>query len=199
MDNLTNGPEPGRIINVTSVAYKNGSVDLNDIHKSSLNGEEKLTELYYQSKLANVLFTDALSRKEEYKDKVTCNCLNPGVVHTSIDRYSTIPLYALSVYMYKPFQWFIMKTPKQGAQTSIYLAAEPSLVKTTGSYYDDCSFVSKTSDICDCDLADEFWDKSIAWSQLDRRHKEMHQENVALSTNQTNTKIQSMENNSQAR
>ncbi|XP_018669257.2 retinol dehydrogenase 13-like [Ciona intestinalis] len=176
MDNLTNGEQPGRIINVTSAAYERGSLDLEDVEKSSLEGEEKLTELYYQSKLANVLFTDALSRKEELKNRITCNCLNPGVVHTNIDRYSTIPLYALSVYLYKPFQWFIMKTPLQGAQTSLYLSTEPTLSKTTGSYFDDCEFVSKTSEICDCELADKLWEASKIWTRLNERHTSVSHE-----------------------
>lgn len=71
-------------------------IDLDDIDKSSIEGDERLSQLYYQSKLANVCFTDSLDRLSisKYEGKFTANSLNPGVVNTAISRYSNVPFYS---------------------------------------------------------------------------------------------------------
>lgn len=53
---------PSRIVNVSSVAHKNGK-----INKEDLNSDKKYSpsEAYAQSKLANVLFTKELAKKLE--------------------------------------------------------------------------------------------------------------------------------------
>ena len=61
---------------------------------------------------------------------MTANALHPGVVHTafSSEDPSTLARVAL------PFMRF-MKTPAQGAATSIYLAASPDVQGITGQYF----------------------------------------------------------------
>ena len=75
----------GRIINVSSEAYRHGQIDFDDLN---LVSSRKYTafKAYAQSKLANMLFTRSLSKRLE-GTKVTVNALHPGGVHTEIARY----------------------------------------------------------------------------------------------------------------
>lgn len=167
MEKITNGSAPGRVINVSSAAYAKGQLDLNDIEKSNLEeSDEKLTELYYQSKLAIMLFTDSITRRFP---NMTANALHPGVTKTSIGRYSDAPFYAVGMILYKPFQWFAMKTPRQGAQTSIYLSVASDVEGISGAYFDDCEEVSKVSKLCDCQNGDQLWEMSEQWTDLKER------------------------------
>ncbi|XP_076801294.1 retinol dehydrogenase 13-like [Clavelina lepadiformis] len=188
LEKLTNGEEPGRVINITSDAYKQGSIDLENIDKSDVEGEERLNQLYYQSKLANVLFTDSLNRrsKSEYNEKLVSNCIHPGIVDTNISQYSTVPFYVAPMYsLFKPFKLLTaMKTPLQGAQTSIHLATDPSLTHKSGWYYSDCESIAPTCDLCDGDLADQLWKKCEEWTDLAERRnkiKPKNQNNIATS------------------
>lgn len=159
----------GRVINLSSEAYSQGKLDINDLDKSDMEeNDEKLTELYYQSKLAVMLFTEAMSRKQS---NVTVNAVNPGISSTLIGRHSVVPLYAVGMHIYKPFQWIALKTPVQGAQTSVYLSVASELEKKSGSYFYDCEEVSKICDleICDSKVSEDLWKASEQWTNLSER------------------------------
>lgn len=174
LDKLTNGLNPGRIINVASDAYAKGEINLADIDKQNLEGnDEKLTQLYYQSKLAVMLFADSLARRYP---KLQVWALNPGVSSTNIGRYSVAPYYAVGMILYKPFQWFAMKTPRQGAQTSIYLSVASDISGVSGSYFDDCTEVSTVSNLCNCEDADSLWEMSEAWTDVSNRRRRVTEE-----------------------
>nr|CAB3265505.1 retinol dehydrogenase 13-like [Phallusia mammillata] len=177
LDQLTNGESPGRVINVTSDAYQKGKVDIDDIEKNELKGDNRLTELYYQSKLANVLFTKVLSdrSRENLKKRVTCNCVNPGVAHTGIGRHANVPFYSVGVHMFKPLTWMAMRTPRQAAQTSIYLACDSALANVTGAYFDDCKKVEDTKDMCDGVVAEKLWKASEEWTNLNQRMSQLRE------------------------
>lgn len=65
---------------------------------------------------------------------VTTYSLHPGVIRTELGRHfwPKIPLWKRIVY--KPLMFFI-KTPKEGAQTTIHCAVEESLQNESGLYY----------------------------------------------------------------
>ena len=42
---------------------------------------------------------------------------------------------ALVKYPLMPFVWFLLKTPKDGAQTSLYIALSKKLYGISGKYY----------------------------------------------------------------
>ncbi|XP_077967782.1 retinol dehydrogenase 13-like isoform X1 [Styela clava] len=164
-DKMTND----RVINLSSEAYSQGEIDINDIDKSKLDeDDEKLSQLYYQSKLAVMLFTEALSRKQS---NITVNAVNTGLSSTQIGRHSKAPIYALGMHIYRPFQWIAMKTPVQAAQTSIYLSVAAELEKTSGSYFHDCQEISKVCDlkVCNSKLSDELWEASEKWTNMRER------------------------------
>ena len=59
---------------------------------------------------------------------MTANALHPGVVGTSLLFGGWAPLRLL-----KPF----IRTPEQGARTTVYLASSPEVAGMTGGYYRD--------------------------------------------------------------
>lgn len=120
---------PSRIINLSSAAHAMGKIQFDD-----LSGEKNYhpVKAYAQSKLANVLFTRELAKRTEVLG-VTVYAVDPGVVNTEITRHFMNPLMALT----KTFSFFL-KTPAEGAYTSVYCAVEPESQLLTGGFYKDC-------------------------------------------------------------
>jgi retinol dehydrogenase-14 len=118
---------PARVVTVSSHAHAEGRIDFDD-----LQGERSYSgaRAYNQSKLANVLFTYELARKLQ-ASSVTANALHPGVVNTSFGAEDPAGVQRLFVPFMRPF----MKTPAQGAATSIHLASAPDLEQVTGRYF----------------------------------------------------------------
>ncbi|XP_054478643.1 retinol dehydrogenase 12, like [Anoplopoma fimbria] len=142
---------PARIITVSSMAHSWGSINLEDIN--SEKGYDKKAA-YSQSKLANVLFTRTLAKKLEGTG-VTTYSLHPGVVQTDLWRHLSGP-QQFAMKIVSPFT----KNSSQGAQTSIYCAVEPSLVKESGGYYSDCAPANCSAAGKDDVLAQKLWDLS---------------------------------------
>lgn len=89
--------------------------------------------LYYVSKYANICFTLELARRLEGTG-VSANCLHPGMIDSGIWRNVPIPLNWGLMLIVKGF----FKSPKQGAQTSIYCAVAEEVEGVTGKYFMDC-------------------------------------------------------------
>jgi retinol dehydrogenase-14 len=118
---------PSRVITVSSNAQAMGRIDFDD-----LQGEQSYSgaRAYNQSKLANVLFTYELSRRLEGSG-ITANALHPGVVRTAFGAEDPAGLQRVFVPLLMPF----MKTPAQGAATSISLASAPELAQVSGGFF----------------------------------------------------------------
>lgn len=87
---------------------------------------------YNQSKLMNVLFSDALARR--LRDAgVTSNSLHPGVVDSGFGKAAS----GLTRVLYRASNLFLSVAPEKGAQTSIYLATSPEVDGVTGQYFDN--------------------------------------------------------------
>ncbi|XP_073204504.1 retinol dehydrogenase 12-like isoform X2 [Lepidochelys kempii] len=116
---------PARIVNVSSLAHHGGRIRFHD-----LQGEKCYNWglAYCHSKLANVLFTRELARRLQGTG-VTANSLHPGTVHSSLGRHSI-----LMTLLWKTFSFFL-KTPREGAQTSVYCAVAEELESVTGQYF----------------------------------------------------------------
>uniref|UniRef100_A0A8C3JTM1 NADP-retinol dehydrogenase n=1 Tax=Calidris pygmaea TaxID=425635 RepID=A0A8C3JTM1_9CHAR len=119
---------PARIVNVSSLAHHGGRIRFHDLH-----GEKSYNRglAYCHSKLANVLFTRELARRLQ-GTKVTANALHPGSVHSELVRHSFV-----MTWLWKIFSFFL-KTPQEGAQTSVYCAVAEELDSVTGQYFSDC-------------------------------------------------------------
>jgi NAD(P)-dependent dehydrogenase (short-subunit alcohol dehydrogenase family) len=118
---------PARVVTVSSNAQTMGRIDFDD-----LQGERSYSggRAYNQSKLANVLFSYELARRLQ-TTSVTANALHPGMVSTSFGAEDPAGLQRVFVPIVRPF----MKTPAQGAATSIYVASAPDLEQVTGRYF----------------------------------------------------------------
>jgi retinol dehydrogenase-14 len=116
-----------RVVTVSSNAQAAGRIDFSD-----LQGEKSYSgaRAYSQSKLANVLFSYELARRLK-GTSVTANALHPGLVSTSFGAEDPGTLQRIFVPFLRPF----MKSPTQGAATSIHLASVPELEQVTGQYF----------------------------------------------------------------
>ena len=143
---------PARVVTVASGAHTMGRIDFDD-----LQGERSYSgsRAYDQSKLANVLFTYELARRLE-ASSVTANALHPGVVRTSFGAGDPGGVQKLLVPFMRPF----MKSPAQGAATSIHLASAPDLDRVTGQYFANSKPKRSSKASYDAAVAARLWQVS---------------------------------------
>ena len=110
---------PARVVTVASHAQAMGRMDFDD-----LQGERSYSgaRAYNQSKLANVMFTYELAGRLR-GTSVTANALHPGVVRTAFGAEDPAGFQRLLIPFLRPF----LKTPAQGAATSIHVASAPDI------------------------------------------------------------------------
>jgi WW domain-containing oxidoreductase len=107
---------------------------------------------YGQSKLANILFASALSRRLE--GRRTANALHPGVIKTNLVRH--LPGIARSAWaLLSPLA---LKSVSQGAATQTWLAAHPATGALRGAYCADCNEARPRRDALDPALAERLWE-----------------------------------------
>ena len=155
---------PSRIVNVSSIAHTRG-----EINTADLNSEKSYdpANAYAQSKLANVLFTRELSRRLEGTG-VTVNALHPGLVDTEIGRHMGVSKSFFAKIFVYPLVWPFIKTPVNGAQTTLYCALDPELEKVTGRYFADCREKDVAPQGEDDAMANFLWRISEKWCRLDQ-------------------------------
>jgi retinol dehydrogenase 12 len=144
--------EDGRVINVASSAYKLGKAERmfqkNNTALSAL-------QAYGDSKLANVLFTIALSKRLK---KATTFSLHPGVINSNFGSNYTGFFRVMAAIM-RPF----MITPEKGAATTIYLATTPlaNIKQSNGMFFDKSKLVVINSKEVTAEYAEMLWTKSL--------------------------------------
>ncbi len=120
---------PSRIVNVSSNAHH----FVRGMPFDDLQSERgyRTFRVYGHSKLANLLFTRELARRLAGTG-VTVNALHPGAVSTGLGTQNGW-LGRVLPPLLKPF----MKTPEQGAATSLRLALDPDVAGISGAYFID--------------------------------------------------------------
>jgi NAD(P)-dependent dehydrogenase (short-subunit alcohol dehydrogenase family) len=151
LDRLTRSA-PARIVNVSSNAQAMGRVDFEDLQGAK---DYSGSRAYNQSKLAVVMFTYELSRRL-HGTAVTANALHPGVVRTAFSSEDPSTLAKLA----RPLMQF-MKTPAQGAATSIYLASSPDVQGVTGRYFANSKPKASDKASYDTVAANRLWQVSL--------------------------------------
>ncbi len=143
---------PARVVTVASRAHTTGRIAFED-----LQGERGYSgsRAYSQSKLANILFTYELSGRLRGTG-VTANALHPGFVRTSFGADDPGVIQRSLVPFIRPF----MKTPEQGAATSIHLASASGLSDVTGQYFADRKPKISSDASHDEAVAARLWDVS---------------------------------------
>jgi retinol dehydrogenase-12 len=120
-----------RIINVASEAYHLARPDLGDLQSARHYGG---TRVYALTKLFNILFTQELARRlhQHGLNHITANALHPGIIASSLGKSSRNWLARL-LKLLKPF----LRTAREGAATSVFLATDPSVAGISGGYFDN--------------------------------------------------------------
>jgi len=119
-----------RIVNVSSNAYFQGRLNLDNLH---LRKGYQGFKAYANSKLAIVLFT--LELADRLKDSgITVNAVHPGHVATNI--WNMWPGKWYQALLFKIIRLFA-RTPEEAAQNSIFLATADEVKGVTGTYFDD--------------------------------------------------------------
>lgn len=150
---------PSRVVVVSSVGHKFGKIRKHDLNSENSYNRYKA---YFQSKLANVLFSRELSKRLEGSG-VTVNSVHPGAVQTELNRYQPIA----TTLMYPMYIFF--KNPKSGAQTQLTVALDPDLEKVSGKYFDNCAIKEESTAAKDDEMAKWLWNTSAEWTKSDQR------------------------------
>jgi NAD(P)-dependent dehydrogenase (short-subunit alcohol dehydrogenase family) len=118
---------PGaRIVSTSSSAHASGKLDFEDLQSEKTYSAFRA---YATAKLCNVLFTRELARRLAGTG-VTANCLHPGFVASRFGSQAGGWIQFIS-----PVGKLFAVTPKQGADTIIYLATSPQVARMTGLYF----------------------------------------------------------------
>ncbi|KAL7092506.1 hypothetical protein ACP275_12G168400 [Erythranthe tilingii] len=146
----------GRILNLTSVAhlhtYEKG-IQFEHINDQSSYQDKKA---YGQSKLANLLHANELSRRLQIEGaNITVNSVHPGLIKTNLYKHSDnlIKFLGLATCL-------LWKNVPQGAATTCYAALHPSLKGVSSKYYLDCNEYRPGKLAKDEGLAKTLWDFS---------------------------------------
>jgi retinol dehydrogenase 14 len=151
LDRLERSPS-ARVVTVASNAHATGRIDFDDLQgMRSYSGGRA----YSQSKLANVLFTYQLARRLR-GSSVTANVLHPGVVRTSFGAEDPARIQRLLVPLLRP----VMKSPAQGAATSIHLASAPELERVSGRFFENRRPIHSSARSYDLAVAARLWEAS---------------------------------------
>ena len=150
-----------RIINVSSSSHAGNAIDLNNIISPKYYDK---SFVYGQSKLANVLFTYELAKRLK-EESITVNTLDPGSVATNFARNDGL------YYWVKHIVYYLLKgellTPKQGAETVVFLASSPVVEGVSGKYFYKNKEKKSSEHSYDGKAAKQLWDLSIKLCEIE--------------------------------
>jgi len=149
---LNQTPE-ARILNVSSNAYFQGKIDLNDLH---LRNKYMGFKAYATSKLAIVLSTQELAERLKDTD-ITVNALHPGHAPTNI--WNMWPGKWYQALLFKILK-MLMNPIVDAAQNSIYLASSDEVKGITGKYFDNKKLKEVSPKCKDMQLQKGLWELS---------------------------------------
>jgi NAD(P)-dependent dehydrogenase (short-subunit alcohol dehydrogenase family) len=158
---LRRGNRP-RVVNVSSDAHPTGRIDWNDLELSRDYGGYRA---YANTKLAQILFTRELARREP---GMTVNALHPGAIATRIWR--EVPLIPLRV-MILAVLWLAgtgMPSAARGAKPVARLAWDPALDGVTGRYFKRFRETAPAAAARDDAAAARLWDVAARQAGLSK-------------------------------
>ncbi|WP_375423457.1 SDR family NAD(P)-dependent oxidoreductase [uncultured Friedmanniella sp.] len=160
-----------RIVSLSSSGHHRSPVVFDDLFFDRRPYDPKLA--YGQSKTANVLFAVEASRRWA-EDGITSNAVMPGGIWTGLQKHwdgSTLADLQASVGPVDA-QGQGVKSPEQGAATSVLVATSSALAGIGGRYFEDCHEAAVVEEITDGihgvrayaldpDAARRLWDISV--------------------------------------
>ncbi|CAH1791842.1 unnamed protein product, partial [Owenia fusiformis] len=153
---------PSRVVTLSSVAHERGEINFDDLNSSKTYHPARA---YEQSKLANAMFAIELAKRLEGTG-VTSNAVHPGIVNTEIGRHMKVNKSYIAWPIIGPIKFLFLKSPEQGAQTSLFCALDSSLENVTGKYFKNCAeshFVESAKNAAD---SKRLWAISERWTRL---------------------------------
>jgi len=152
--------EQGRVVMMTSVAH--GWVDVRFDDLNYTHGYNRFLA-YGHSKLCNLLFARALTQKLRARgSRVTINAVHPGIVATDIVVNRVTGRFRWVADLMRLF----FLSCDEGAETSVYLASEPSLSRVSGEYFVNCKVEPSSLDSKDLEKANRLYDVSLKLCQI---------------------------------
>jgi NAD(P)-dependent dehydrogenase (short-subunit alcohol dehydrogenase family) len=125
-----------RIVSVSSSGHLRSPVIFDDLDYAFRDYDP--FGAYGQSKTANVLFAVEATRRWA-SDGITANALMPGGIATELQRHVGGAAYIEQAVERYRQAGSVLKTPEQGAATSVLLATSPQLEGIGGRYFEDCN------------------------------------------------------------
>ncbi|MFW9958591.1 MAG: SDR family oxidoreductase [Candidatus Odinarchaeota archaeon] len=150
---LLKSSAPSRVINLCSGLYKSGDFVLDDLQSKRKYSSQKV---YRNAKLLLLMHTYTLARNLEGTG-VAVNAVLPGFVATNLGKNSGSRMQGLMFGMMKPFQL----SPKEGAETSVYVAASSEVEGLSGKCFSKKQVVTTTEISYDESLQKQLWAKTI--------------------------------------
>lgn len=150
--NLLKKSAPSRIVNVSSIMAKRATLKSVD----KLIAYDGHLDCYANTKLCNILFTQELAKRLKQFD-VSVFALHPGSIATEILTQRLGPLKSCITYMARR----ILKSPEEGAQTTLYCALEPGIEHLTGGFFTDCQYQEHFKTAQNPVLAEQLWYETI--------------------------------------
>lgn len=143
---------PARIV-VVSSDYHRAAPEGLDFDDLMAQRRFRGFKVYARSKLANVLFARALSRRLD-ANEVTVNALHPGMVRSRFARDGDLGgIKQIGWVLLSPF----MINLEKGARTSVYLASSAEVAGKTGGYYVRCKSVKPSRAARDDEAGERLW------------------------------------------
>jgi NAD(P)-dependent dehydrogenase (short-subunit alcohol dehydrogenase family) len=144
--------DSARVVNVSSNSHYGSPLNFDDLQ---MVRRYRGTRAYGLSKMANVLFTYALSRRLAGTG-VTANALHPGFVRTDIGKDN-----GFLVSIFQPLVMLRAIPVEEGAETSIYLASSPEVEKVTGMFFTRKKPVDSDPFSYDVGAQERLWEISV--------------------------------------
>jgi NAD(P)-dependent dehydrogenase (short-subunit alcohol dehydrogenase family) len=144
---------PSRVVNLSSGLATRADVNLDDLQSES---SYKSRKAYGSAKLMIEMYTYELARR--LKDTgVSVNVVLPGFVATNLGRSSGSLSSRIMFGMMKPFQL----SPKEGAETSVYVATSPDVEGMTGKCFRKKEETETSEKSYDVERQKQLWERTI--------------------------------------
>jgi NAD(P)-dependent dehydrogenase (short-subunit alcohol dehydrogenase family) len=117
-------PVPGsRVMTVSSIGHRRGRIDLDDLH---FERGYQFQDAYFQSKLANLMFTYELQRRLATAGaKTIAVAAHPGNARTEFGRDMNLFVRTAMRPGMRMFTWWLLQSPLMGALAPLRAAADP--------------------------------------------------------------------------